>query len=77
VSSPAPDVAELRHRVCWYGRRTAEIPTDIGFHTIEDGLLLFCAHPMWFPVVRYHFDVRNCAGCDCFKARRSAPAAGL
>ncbi len=43
------------------------IPDDLGFHTIEDGQLLFCAHPMWFPVVGYQFDVRNCGSCDYFK----------
>ena len=65
---------ESRHRACWYSRRTAEIPPDIGFHTIEDGLLLYCAHPMWFPVVGYQFDVRNCSECEYFKARfKAAP----
>ena len=54
------DTPEARHRACWYSRRTSDIPPDIGFHTIEDGQLLFCAHPMWFPVVGYQFDVRNC-----------------
>ena len=59
---------ETRHRACWYSRRTREIPADPAFHqTIEDGHLLFCAHPMWFPVVRYQFDVRNCTDCDYFK----------
>jgi len=33
--------------------------------------LLFCAHPMWFPVVGYQFDVRNCAACDYFKPVRA------
>ena len=66
---------ESRHRSCWYGRRTADIPSDPGFHTIEDGLLLFCAHPMWFPVVRYQFDVRSCAACDYFKPLRASAAA--
>jgi len=65
---------EDRHRACWYSRRTAEIPTDVGLHTIEDGHLLFCAHPMWFPVVGYQFDVRNCAACDYFKPTRRVPA---
>ena len=58
---------EARHRACWYSRRTADIPSDVGFHTIEDGLLLFCAHPMWFPVVGYQFDVRNCTYCEYFR----------
>ena len=61
---------EQRHRACWYGRRTTSIPSDIGFHTIEDGHLLFCAHPMWFPVVGYQFDVRNCDTCDYFRPVR-------
>lgn len=60
---------EARHRACWYGRRTTEIPANLGFHTIEDGALLFCAHPMLFPVVRYQFDVRNCEHCDYFRSR--------
>lgn len=65
--SPAPETV---HRACWYGRRTADIPSDIGCHTIEDGQLLFCAHPMWFPVVGHQFDVRNCGRCDYFKPLR-------
>jgi hypothetical protein len=66
---------ESRHRACWYGRRTSEIPANLGFHTIEDGQLLYCAHPMLFPVVRFHFDVRNCDDCDYFRARaKSDPA---
>ena len=70
--------AETRHRACWYSRRTPHIPADIGFHTISDGQLLYCAHPMWFPVVGYQFDVRNCEGCDYFKPvrRTSEPGAG-
>jgi len=60
---------EARHRACWYSRRTSEIPHNLGFHTIEDGELLYCAHPMLFPVVGYHFDVRNCDDCDYFRAR--------
>ena len=64
-----PD-AEARHRDCWYGRRTPDIPVNIGlFHTIEDGHLLYCGHPMWFPVVGYQFDVRNCDGCEYFRRR--------
>jgi hypothetical protein len=42
---------------------------------MEDGELLYCAHPMLFPVVRYRFDIRNCPGCDSFKARRPAISA--
>ena len=69
--------AEARHRACWYSRRTPDIPFDVGLHTIEDGCLLYCAHPMWFPVVGYQFDVRNCASCDYFRASRDYfPAAG-
>ncbi len=66
---------EERHRSCWYGRRTPHLPQTLGVHTIEDGLLLYCAHPMLFPVVGYHFDVRNCEGCDYFKpiAQRRPP----
>jgi hypothetical protein len=65
------DSPEARHRLCWYGRRTTHIPPDIGFHTILDGHLLFCAHPMLLPVVGLAFDVRNCAGCEYFRARRT------
>ena len=61
---------EQRHRLCWYARRTADIPDDVGFHTIVDGELLYCAHPMYWPVVRYEFDVRNCDGCDVFRPIR-------
>ena len=59
---------EARHRACWYARRTTDIPLDLGVETIEDGRLLYCVHPMWFPVVGYQFDVRNCATCDYFKS---------
>ena len=71
MNDAAFETPELRHRACWYGRRTSEIPPDVGAHTIEDGLLLFCAHPMWFPVVGHQFDVRNCEACDYFKPARS------
>jgi hypothetical protein len=74
VSAPIPDTPEGRHRACWYSRRTRDIPTDVGFHTIEDGHLLYCAHTMWFPVVGYQFDVRSCTSCDYFKPVRSATA---
>jgi hypothetical protein len=63
---------EARHRACWYSRRTSTIPSDLGVQTIEDGQLLYCAHPMWFPIVGYRFDVRNCDGCDFFKTLRPA-----
>jgi hypothetical protein len=59
--------AEQRHKACWYARRTADLPADLGSHTIVDGYLLYCAHPMYWPVVRYEFDVRNCESCDVFK----------
>jgi hypothetical protein len=62
---------ETRHRACWYSRRTSTIPIDLGVQTIEDGQLLYCAHPMWFPIVGYRFDVRSCATCDFFKTLRS------
>lgn len=62
--------AEERHRTCWYARRTVEFPEDLGSHTIIDGELAYCAHPMYWPVVRYEFDLRNCENCDVYKARR-------
>jgi hypothetical protein len=58
---------EIRHRRCWYSRRTSEIPEQLSVQTIEDGQLLYCAHPMLFPVVGYQFDVRNCDRCDYFR----------
>jgi hypothetical protein len=60
---------EVLHRACWYGRRTPQLPARLTVQTIEDGELLYCAHPMFFPIVGYDFDVRNCAGCDAFKPR--------
>ena len=68
---------ELRHRACWYGRRTETIPPNIGLHTIADGQLLFCAHQMWYPVVGYQFDVHSCRGCDYFKPTRAASSGVL
>jgi hypothetical protein len=65
---------EARHRVCWYGRRTPNIPPDLGIQKIEDGELLYCAHPMWFPIVGYRFDVRSCTACELFKAVRTPVA---
>jgi hypothetical protein len=65
---------EARHRACWYGRRTPHWREPLTVQTIEDGELLYCAHPMLFPIVGYAFDVRNCAGCDVFRplhARRA------
>jgi hypothetical protein len=29
---------------------------------------------MLFPVVGYQFDVRNCDGCDYFRAKHARPA---
>jgi hypothetical protein len=72
VNGAVDDEPETRHRACWYGRRTTTIPPDIGFHTIVDGHLLFCAHPMLFPVVGYQFEVRNCDSCEYFRPVRSA-----
>ncbi len=59
--------AEERHRSCWYARRTADLPENPGHHTIVDGQLLFCVHPMYWPVVRYEFDLRNCEDCDVYR----------
>jgi len=75
--SPVSDIEpEARHRTCWYGRRTEDLPRDLGFHmTIEDGKLLYCGHPMWFPVVGHHFDVRNCERCEYYKPVRSTQTA--
>ena len=65
---------EDRHRLCWYSRRSPDIPPELSVHTVVDGYLLYCAHPMLFPVVGYEFDVRNCLGCDCFRPlRREVP----
>ncbi|MGE0043331.1 MAG: hypothetical protein AB7H88_14100 [Vicinamibacterales bacterium] len=65
---------EDRHRLCWYSRRTRALPEAIGFHTIIDGELLYCAHPMLFPIVGVEFDVRNCAGCEYHRPRRRQAA---
>lgn len=67
---------EARHRVCWYGRRTPDVLPVLSFQTVEDGELLYCAHPMLFPHVGYRFDVRNCEQCDYFRERRRSAAAG-
>jgi hypothetical protein len=76
VIPPPADIPEKRHRACWYSRRTPDLPVDVGgLHTIEDGRLLFCAHPMWFPVVGYQFDVRNCLVCDYFRPLRISSSA--
>jgi len=61
---------EAHHSACWYAVGRSRFRLDLGFHaTIEDGKLLFCAHPMWFPVVGYQFDVRNSENCDYFRGR--------
>ena len=65
--------AEQRHRTCWYARRTPEFPEDLGLHTIIDGELAYCAHPMYWPVVRYEFDLQNCEHCDVYKPRKNTP----
>ena len=67
VSVPAGIAPEARHRDCWYGRRTAQWREPLTVQTVEDGQLLYCTHPMMFPIVGYAFDVRNCDGCDAFK----------
>ena len=74
MTQPEIDAPERRHRACWYSRRTDASPPDVGFHTIADGQLLYCAHPMWFPIVGYQFDVRNCVSCEYFKPVRRVPA---
>jgi hypothetical protein len=68
-----PEAPETRHRACWYGRRTPELPEHLTLQTIEDGMLLFCGHPMWFPIVGYEFDVRSCTACEYFRPRSSKP----
>jgi hypothetical protein len=55
---------------CWYSRRSPQLPANLASHTVEDGLLVYCVHPMIMPVVGYHFDIRNCDGCDYFRAVR-------
>lgn len=64
---PTAPEPEARHRCCWYARRTPHLPPELTIHTIEDGRLLYCAHPMLFPIVGYDFDIRNCGGCDWFR----------
>jgi hypothetical protein len=61
---------EDRHRLCWYGRRTANLPARLAIQTVVDGELLYCAHPMFFPLVGYEFDIRNCELCDVFRPKR-------
>ena len=70
VTLPAGTEPETRHDACWYGRRTPHLPLDLTIQSIVDGELLYCAHPMLFPIVGYDFDTRNCEACDYFKQRR-------
>jgi len=63
---------ESIHRACWYGRRTSRLPPNVTVETIEDGQLLYCGHPMYWPVVGHRFDVRNCPACEYFKPMRAA-----
>jgi hypothetical protein len=53
VTTPDASEPEARHRGCWYGRRTPHLPAVLTIHTIEDGELLYCAHPMFFPIVGF------------------------
>ena len=62
-----PPAESPRYARCWYSRRSPHIPVDLSSHTIDDGLLIYCAHPMMLPVVGYHFDIRNCEGCDYYR----------
>ncbi len=64
---PAVTEPENRHRACWYGRRTANLPPHLTLQTIEDGQMLYCAHPMMLPIVGSDFDIRNCVDCDAFR----------
>jgi len=66
--SAAPN-PEAIHAACWYARRTPQLPAELTVQTIEDGQLLYCAHPMMFPIVGLDFDIRNCDACDSFKPR--------
>jgi hypothetical protein len=70
VSLPAGVEPESRHLDCWYGRRTPHLPADLTVQSVVDGELLYCAHPMLFPIVGYAFDTRNCEDCEYFKLRR-------
>ena len=76
IGSEAPVEPEDRHRLCWYGRRTHRIPPDPGIHTIVDGQLLYCAHPLFFPIMGYEFDIRNCEHCDVYRPRQRPSTPG-
>jgi len=43
----------------------------MGSHTIVDGQLVYCAHPLYWPVVGFEFDLSNCEDCDVYKPRRT------
>lgn len=32
-------------------------------------MLVYCAHPLYWPVVGYEFDLNNCEDCDVFKQK--------
>ncbi len=70
---PCPPPQSLKHVIgsCWYGRRAPGVLPEVSFQTVEDGELLYCSHPMLFPVVGYQFDVRNCDSCDWFKVKKA------
>lgn len=72
MTLPADTEPEARHLACWYGRRTPNLPPDLTIQSVVNGELLYCAHPMLFPIVGYDFDTRNCEACDYFKLRRNA-----
>jgi hypothetical protein len=59
---------------CWYRRRSPNVPANLASHTVEDGWLVYCAHPMIMPVVGNHFDIRNCDGCDYYRPIREPSA---
>jgi hypothetical protein len=69
VASDSNAVPIDRHHSCWYGRRSAHLPAALTVQTIEDGEVLYCAHPMLLPIVGYDFDIRNCQECDAFRPR--------
>ena len=46
--------AEERHRHCWYARRTADLPDDLGSHTIIDGELVIPVEGTLSAIVRYY-----------------------
>ena len=68
IVDPAPEHQPCTR--CWYSRRSAHLPADLASQTVEDGWLVYCAHPMMMPVVGSHFDIRNCDGCDYYRPVR-------